>query len=345
MAGAVVVDLGLVVVAAVALWIGATLLVDGAVALAGRVGLSETVVGLTVVAVGTSAPELVVTVDAAVEGQPDIAVANVVGSNVFNLGFVLGGLALAGGVPASRDLVRRDGPVLVAAALLVTAFLLDGRLVAWEGAVLVVFWLSYVAALLLRGRGRGTRRDAARSTGTGANGDSTSETGGGGTSEAAGEPADVSATIARLRSLPRTVGAVLVGLVALLAGARLLVGSASDLARVAGIAEWVVGITVVATGTSMPELATAVAAARRGSHGVSAGALIGSDLSNLLLALGLAAVAEPLIVGAAVVPDFALLVVAIVLAVSLSLTDERLSRPEGGVLVALAAARWVVPLV
>jgi len=148
--GGVGLDLTLIVVGAAALWLGSGLLVEGAVGLAERLGVPGTVIGLTVVAVGTSAPELVVTVEAAVADQGDIAVANVVGSNIFNLGFVLGGLAMVRGLPTSRTLVRRDGPVLVAAALLVAWFLLDGQLVSWEGGALVALWLGYVLTLLVR---------------------------------------------------------------------------------------------------------------------------------------------------------------------------------------------------
>jgi len=132
--------------------------------------------------------------------------------------------------------------------------------------------------------------------------------------------------------------------VLLLGGARVLIGSASALARTVGIADWVIGLTIVAAGTSLPEFATAAAATRRGSHGVSVGTLIGSDLSNLLLALGVAAVLEPLVIGVAVLPNFGPLVLTVVLVVALALTEERVSRLEGALLVAVAAARWVLPL-
>jgi cation:H+ antiporter len=142
----------------------------------------------------------------------------------------------------------------------------------------------------------------------------------------------------------RMTVALVVGLALLLGGAHLLVGSASNLARALGVADWLVGLTVVAAGTSMPEFATVAAAARRGSHGVSAGTLIGSDLSNLLLALGIAAVLDPLVIGVAVLPNFGPLVVTVVLVVALALTEERVSRLEGALLVAVAAVRWVLPV-
>ena len=331
-AGGIAADLGLIVVAAVGLWFGSGLLVDGAVALAERVGLSGTVIGLTVVAVGTSAPELVVTFEAGLAGRADIAVGNVVGSNVFNLGFILGGLAVAGGVPTSPTVARRDGPVLLGVSVLVTAFLFDGHLGRAEGGVLVAVWVAYVLVLLWR------QRSADRAT------VDVEEAGVDAAVEAA-VPLDAEGLAAPERwPLWKAVGALAAGLVLLLGSARLLVVSASDLARLAGIGEWVIGLTVVAAGTSMPEFATAAAAARRGSHGVSVGTLLGSDLSNLLLALGGAAVLRPLTLGVAVLPNFVPLVLAVALVVGLSLSGESLSRRDGVLLVAVALARWIVPL-
>jgi cation:H+ antiporter len=263
-----------------------------------------------------------------------------VGSNVFNLGFVLGGLAMVRGLPTSRNLVRRDGPVLIAAAVLVAWFLLDGQLVSWEGGALVALWLGYVLTLLVR------RSAAERGL------DRTVE-------ETVVEP-EIDTTIESVvPDLPgemdeweaveawprwRLIGGLLLGLVLLLGGARVLILSASGLARTAGIADWVIGLTVVAAGTSLPEFATAAAAVRRGSHGVSVGTLIGSDLSNLLLALGVAAVLDPLVIGVPVLPNFGPLVLTVVLVVALALTEERVSRLEGALLVAVAAARWLLPL-
>jgi len=333
--GGIALDIVLIGVAGVGLWFGSGLLVEGAVAIAGRLGLSEAVIGLTVIAIGTSAPELLVTGNAAISGEGDIAVGNVVGSNVFNLGFVLGGLALTRDIPTSRNLVRRDGPVLLAAALLVTVFLLDGRLSAWEGGALVALWLSYVTALLL---------GLSATEGDAVNVDPDDID----TAVEAAVP-DLPGDLDEWEGgdewpLPRMVAVLLLGLVLLLGGAHLLVGSASSIARAVGIAEWVIGVTVVATGTSMPEFATVTAAARRGSHGVTAGTLIGSDLSNLLLALGVAAVIQPLLIDVAVVPNFGPLVLTVGLVIVLSLTGERLRRREGALLVAVALGRWVIPL-
>lgn len=315
-------DLGIIAAAAIGLWIGAGALVDGAASFATRAGISETVVGLTIVAVGTSAPELAVTIGAAANGQAAIALGNVVGSNVFNLGLLLGGVALVREIPVASELVRRDGPVVILAGLIVTLFLLDGTLATWEGAVLAIGWFGYVAVLLARR----SRPQLELETSDETSGDLDIDA----------DPTD---------PVWKTVGEVVVGLAVVLLSARFLVTAASDLARVAGLAEWLIGLTVVAAGTSMPEFATAVLATTRGRHGVSVGTLLGSDLSNLLLALGLSAVVRPLSVGVDVLPSMGLLVASVVLVVVLLLTRARLTRAEGALLVVVALGRWAFTVV
>jgi cation:H+ antiporter len=304
---AILVDAALVVAAVVGLGVGASQFVAGASRLARRVGLSGLVVGLTVVSFGTSAPEFAVTIDAALTAKPDISVANVVGSNVVNLGFILGGVALVRALPTSRALVRRDGTVLIGTTGLVLLLLWDLRLSRLEGGVLFALLVVYLFTLLRSGGTRITDdRDAA--------------------------------TASPVRNAVRA----LVGLAAVIAGAHVLVLSAADLARVAGVSEWVIGVTVVAAGTSMPEFATSVAAARRGRTGLSAGNLVGSCVFNLLGVLGLAALVQPLpVVGTAIESTLWLLGTAAIV-VLMFWSNEMLSRLEGGVLVLLNAANWVV---
>jgi cation:H+ antiporter len=304
---AILVDAALVVAAVVGLGVGASQFVAGASRLARRVGLSGLVVGLTVVSFGTSAPEFAVTIDAALTAKPDISVANVVGSNVVNLGFILGGVALVRALPTSRALVRRDGTVLIGTTGLVLLLLWDLRLSRLEGGVLFALLVVYLFTLLRSGGTRITNdRDAA--------------------------------TASPVRNAVRA----LVGLAAVIAGAHVLVLSAADLARVAGVSEWVIGVTVVAAGTSMPEFATSVAAARRGRTGLSAGNLVGSCVFNLLGVLGLAALVQPLpVVGTAIESTLWLLGTAAIV-VLMFWSNEMLSRLEGGVLVLLNAANWVV---
>ncbi|RXK46989.1 sodium:calcium antiporter [Halorientalis pallida] len=306
---AVALDLLVVAVAVAALWYGGLRFVDSASTLARRLGVSDLVIGLTVVGFGTSLPEFAVTVDAAVVGRADIAVANVVGSNLLNLGLVLGAVALFGSVAASRTLVRRDGGVVVASTVL-------GGLVCWDLTVtrleaggLFLAFLTYLLVVVVRDSGGEAKREAA-----------------GG-------------------AMLRTALTAVVGLALIVGGANLLVGAAADLARVAGLSEWVIGETVVAFGTSTPEFVASLAAARRGLGDVAAGNLLGSSVFNLLGVLGLAGLVVPLSVAPAAATSLVWLLGLSALAVVLLATGGGLSRGEGVPLVLVAVAKWVVDLV
>lgn len=302
----VVFDVLYVGVAVVALWFGADQFVTGASRVARRLGVPGLVVGLTVVAFGTSAPEFAVTLDAALAGRSDISVANVVGSNVLNLGFILGGVALVRALPTSRTLVRRDGLLLVVATGLLLAVAVDGRLSAVDGGLLFVSLLAYLGILARGG-------------------------------------SDGAATAAEPFHLP-DAGRLVVGLALVVGGGHLLVVSAVDIARAAGVSEWVIGLTIVAAGTSLPEFATSLAAARAGRMGISAGNLVGSCIFNALGVLGLAALVHPLTVSPVGVEGTAWLLGTTVLVVVLFYTEETLSSLEGGLLVALNAANWILNL-
>jgi cation:H+ antiporter len=299
-------DLATVAASTAVLWACANLVVSSSVRIARRLGVSDLVVGLTVVAIGTSAPEFAVTVDAALGGRPDIAVGNVVGSNLFNLGVILGGVAVVGRVPATRKLVRRDGVVLVGAVVFALLVLSDLRIGRLEGGLMMAALAAYLLALFR-----------------------------------AGDPLE--RTVTDRGGFRRTdVVRLVVGIAGILLGANLLVNSASDLALLVGLSEWTVGATVVAAGTSTPELATAIVAARRGEFGLSAGNLVGSDLFNVLGVLGAAAVVRPMTVDGAAVPGLLAVLLLVVVAVGLLRTGYRLDRWEGAVLVAIALARWAM---
>lgn len=290
------------------LWVGAELFVSNAARLARRFGISELVVGLTVVAMGTSAPEAAVSVDAALLGSGNLAVANVVGSNLFNLGVVLGGIAVAVGVRSTSRMVRRDGGVMVGSTLLVLVLLWDLRVTRLEGVVLLVALLGYLALLVLRpDRGGG---DAA-----------------------AGTPVT-----------PRTLALLVVGLGTILVGAHFLVESAVSIARRAGLSEWVIGETIVAVGTSTPEIVASVAAARNGMGDVAAGNLIGSNIFNALFILGIAATLSPIRVVETAIGTTTWLLGLTVLAAVLLGTRGRLGRLEGAALVLINLVRWALDL-
>ena len=296
----------IVIVCIAGLWVGGSWIVDAAARIARKIGMSELVIGLTIVAIGTSAPEFAVTIAAALNGQADISVGNVVGSNIFNLGFILGGVALVAGIPTSRKLVMRDGLMLIAATLLLLLFLFDLRLATWEGIVLMTVLVRYVGYLIVK-------RDG---------GDS---------------PEELPDGDFRWLDIPALIG----GIALIVTSGHFLVESASEIARHFGMSEWVIGVTIVAAGTSAPELATSLMGVLRGKHGISVGNLIGSDLFNLLGVLGLAAIISPLTVESGAMGSMILLCGLVMLVVIMLRTGWKLTRFEGGLLVAINLVRWV----
>jgi cation:H+ antiporter len=302
-------DLGAVLAGVVALWLGADRFVAGASDLAARAGVPPLVVGLTVVALGTSAPEFAVTVDAALAGRADISVANVVGSNVVNLGIVLGGTALLGALPTAGALVRRDGPVLLGSTLLVAGLVADLRLGRVEGVVLAGLAVGYLGWLGYQGLA--------------------------GPDPEVEDPDDDAAPA-------REALRIVLGVAAIVVGAELLVGGAVGLAGAAGLSEWLVGETVVALGTSAPEIVASAAAIRQGRVDISAGNVFGSCVINLLGVLGVAAMLRPLPLASVAVEATLWLSVVTVLAVVLAASSRQLSRPEGAVLFLVGVTDWLL---
>ena len=297
-------NVGAIVVATVALWYGAEAFVTGASRVARRLGVPQIVIGLTVVAFGTSAPEFAVTIEAALGGRADVSIGNVVGSNLLNLGAVLGGAALVAALPTDRSFLRRDGAVLVATTLLAFGVLWDLQVSQLDGLVLIGLLIAYLVVLA---RQRNSR--VAVSTGE-----------------------------FHLPDVLRLVA----GLVLVIVGGRLLVIGGTSLARAAGLSEWVIGVTIVAAGTSTPELVTSVAAARAGRGSIAAGNVVGSCIFNILGVLGVAALLGPLTVAPAAIGSMAWLTTLAVLVTLLFYTGRQLSRPEGGVLVAVFGLNWLL---
>lgn len=286
-----------------ALWWGAVLVVDSASAIAHKMGISELVIGLTVVAFGTSAPEFAVTLSAAFKGQADISVGNVVGSNVFNLGFILGGVAIIRTIQTNRKLVFRDGSILIGTAGLLLLFLWDSTVQRWEGMILIAVLLGYLLLLFVQ-------KDAPEE--------------------------EVPERPYTFKDIPL----LLFGLIFIVAGGHFLVDSAKAIALAIGISDWVIAVTIVAAGTSTPELATSLVAVIKGKHGLSAGNLIGSDLFNLLGVLGLAAVLRPMQIDPGAYEEIILMAGLIVLVVIMMRTGWRISRTEGIILVLVNIVRW-----
>ncbi len=290
----------------VLLTLGAELLVRGAAAFARRCGLSPLVVGLTVVSIGTSMPELVVSVDAAIQGNEAIGIGNIVGSNISNIALILGLAALVRPMDVEAQVVRLDAPILVGVSLLLVVLVLDGRLGGVDGGLLTLGVVGYLSFTVWAARG---------------------------TSERVHD--EVSNVLPSQTSQIWEVGLFVLGIVGLLFGANLLVEGAVRIARLYEVSQLVVGLSVVAVGTSLPELATSVLAAYRGKGTIAIGNAIGSCILNILGILGLTATALPLSTAALSTVELVLMVGVTVLVLPLLRSDFTLSRGEGAGLLTL----------
>jgi cation:H+ antiporter len=246
----------------VVLVFGAEVMVRGASRLAAILGVSPLVIGLTIVAFGTSSPEIAVSVQSALAGQADISIGNVIGSNVFNVLFILGIAAMIRPILIAEQLIRLDAPIMVGVSLLTYFLAMDGSLGATDGALLFGLLIAYIIFSLRKSKAEGQ--------------------------EVQDEYAEeYAATIAKNLFL---VGA---GLVMLALGSNWLVTAAVTIAKALGVSELVIGLTIVAAGTSLPEVATSIVAAIKGEGDISAGNVIGSNIFNLMGVLGIAALVAP----------------------------------------------------
>ena len=292
--------------------VGAELLVRGASKLALSFGISPLVVGLTVVAFGTSSPELAVSVGAALDGRTDLALGNVVGSNIFNVLFILGLSALITPLVVDIQLIRQEVPLMIGASLILLALGLDGRLGLADGVLLCVLMVAYTVFLVVQSR---RQNQAAQE-------------------EYAAEvkPAAAGSWDSRLPVQLLLVGA---GLALLVAGSDALVTAAISFAKALGVSDVVIGLTIVAAGTSMPEVAASVMAAFKGERDIAVGNVVGSNLFNILGCLGISAVATGG-AGLAVPPAVLNFDIWVMIAVALAclpvmLTGREIARWEGGV--------------
>lgn len=270
----------------VLLVLGAELLVRGASRIAAAAGIPSLVIGLTVVAFGTSAPELAVSLSASFGGRPDITVGNVVGSNIFNVLAILGISALAAPLIVSRQVVRSEVPVMVAVCLLPWLLGANGVIGRLEGAALFATILVYTAILVRNGR-RSTRDAAENAAAAAAHA---------GTPEGTGDPSEALDIPEPRSPVVRTiidVASIAAGLGLLVLGSRWLVASAVTLAQAFGLSELVIGLTIVAAGTSLPELATSLVATVRGERDIAVGNIVGSNIFNVLCILGFTALVSP----------------------------------------------------
>lgn len=253
------------------LYLGAEWLVKGSAGLARHLGVPPLLVGLTVVAYGTSAPEAIVTIQGSLGGFGALAAGNIVGSNIANLGLILGLALVLRPAPHEPALVRREVPVLLGSSALLVAVLADGALARWEGLALFLGALGYSVWMVRSAQAERAATVPDRSAEEGA--------------ERAGAPPGTRVT--RLAIL------LAVGLVMVMTGGHLLVKGSVGLARALGLSERIIGLTLVAVGTSLPELATSALAALRGHSALAVGNVVGSNIFNVLLCLGLAGTAAP----------------------------------------------------
>lgn len=250
---------------------GAEWLVRGASRLATAIGISPLVVGLTVVAFGTSAPELAVSVMSAIKGQADIALGNVVGSNICNVLLILGISSIIIPLTVHRQLVRLDIPVMIGVSILMWGMSIDGNLGRIDGIVLTLLVIGYTTYLVRR-----SRREEAEVR-----------------SEYEKEYGSPTDTKPDAITLCKMAGLVIVGLVALIVGSKWLVDSAVFIARHFGISELIIGLTIVSIGTSLPEIATSIMAALKGERDIAVGNIVGSNTFNILTVLGIASAVSP----------------------------------------------------
>jgi cation:H+ antiporter len=301
----------------VALVAGAELLVRGASKLALSFGISPLVVGLTVVAFGTSAPEMAVSVQAALSGQVDIALGNVVGSNIFNVLFILGLSALIIPLLVARQLIRQEVPIMIGASLLLFALAWDGGISRYDAALMFGLLLAYTVFLIWQSR-RESKALAAEGTAETASGKSSWDNHWG-----------------------VQVLLIAAGLALLVLGADWLVTAAITFAKQLGVSELVIGLTIVAAGTSMPEVATSIVAALRGERDIAVGNVVGSNTFNILCVLGLSGMLAP--EGLPVAQSLLSFDLPVMIAVAFAclpvfFTGNLIARWEGGVFLAYYAA-------
>ena len=303
--------IGLFLLGLVLLIVGAELLVRGASRLAAAFGIAPLVIGLTVVAFGTSSPELAVSIKAALSDQASIAVGNVVGSNIFNVLFILGLSALIVPLVVSKQLIRLDVPLMVAVSVVVLLLALDGGFGRVDGAILAGSLVAYVAFLIWQ-----SRRDSAA---------------------AAAAAGDVELPAEGPGHPVKNIALVVVGLVLLVLGSRWLVDSAVAFAQHLGVSELVIGLTIVAAGTSLPEVVTSVLAALKGERDIAVGNVVGSNIFNLMGVLGLASIIAPsgIDVSPAVIGfDLPVMIAVAFACLPIFFTGGVITRLEGGVLLA-----------
>ena len=322
-----IINIIILVVGFVALIKGADLFVEGSASLAKNFQVPGLIIGLTIVALGTSAPELAVSTSAALQGSNEIALSNVVGSNIFNLLCVLGVCAMIHPVPVDRKILKRDFPVSLLAAILVLFGTSGADIVSGQflnlgmednvgivsrilGMVLLICFISYIIYLIVDAKKHPEIEE-----------ETTNRT-----------------TFACLLL-------ILIGLALIVGGGQAVVYSAKEIARAAGMTETLIGLTIVAVGTSLPELVTSIVAARKGETGLAVGNVVGSNIFNLLFILGVSSTIHPVGVNLASVYDLLILAAVSILTWLFSVSDHSIKRIEGAVMLGAYVADVIFAIV
>lgn len=285
------------------LW-GADRLTDGAVAVAEKMKMPQIVIGLTIVAMGTSMPEFCVSLISALKGTSDLAVGNIVGSNIFNTLLIVGVSALVAPMSIMKTTVRKDIPFALVASALLLIMCLDEDISRIDAAILFVMFLIFMYITLRGAKVQGT---------------------------------DLEEKEKKPMATWLSVVWILVGLACLIGGSNLFVDGATVVATKLGVSEAVIGLTIVAGGTSLPELATSVVSARKGNSGIAIGNVLGSNVFNIFAILGLTGVISPMTLKGITMTDLSMLVISIILIWFFSFTKYKIERWEGAILTAVFA--------
>jgi len=290
---------------------GADFFVDGAASIAKRFGIPELVIGLTIVAMGTSAPEAAVSIAGAAKGNADISIGNVIGSNIMNILVILGLAATITTIGVAKSTVRIEMPFMIAVMVLFTLLGLDGKISRVDGIILWVLFIAYLAYLFIMAKKN---------------------------------PSDAGEGVKDLplwKSILFTIG----GIAAIVLGSDIAVDSASTIAAAFGMSQRFIGLTIVALGTSLPELFTSVTAARKGSADIAIGNIVGSNLFNILFVIGTASLIIPINFAQGFLVDSIIAVAAGVLLWVCTLPQKKLSRPAGCIMLLGYVAYFVYLLV
>lgn len=292
----------------IVLW-GADKLTDGSVAVAERLKVPEIIIGLTIVAFGTSMPEFMVSFLSALKGTPDLAVGNIVGSNIFNVLFIVGIAALTTPLTITPQLVKTDIPLAILVSIILALMCLDSHISRIDAAVLLVFFALFMYMTL---------RNA---------GDKNEDTG-----------KKKNYTVLKMTLF------IILGLAGLIIGSNVFVDGATGIAEELGVSDALIGLTIVAGGTSLPELATSVVAAKKGNSGISIGNIVGSNQFNILFILGFTGIISPMQMNGITMIDFAVMIFATALLWIFCRTKHRIERWEGLVFTLMFASymAWLI---